>query len=84
MLDVMEPEVAQEIVGMQRSPVYHYGRAAFGEMYILHSGSCFDGGSMESCVYSRALEAGRVDDALESDLPVRLSVNEGVLRAAVR
>lgn len=83
MLDVMEPDVAQDIVGMQRSPVYHYGRAAVGTMYILHSTACLEADRITECPYTRAMVSGNMADGLESDTPVRLSVNEGQLRPAL-
>lgn len=82
MTERLSADYAEEIVGMKRSPTYHYGRASMGTMYLLHSGRCVNDDTVETCVYNRALAAGADDESFLSEFPVRLAVNEGRLRPA--
>lgn len=85
MVNVVAADVIEDIVGVKRDDVYHYGLAKSDEqkMYILHSKMCKDAGMIKVCAYTRALSRGLDDDwEYIMDVPVRLSVNDGLLHPA--
>lgn len=69
------------IVGVERHPVEHWGRAVSGEqtVYILHPVRCRDSGiDLRDCEYSVALDNGidMRDWTEREDQPVRLAVDD--------
>jgi hypothetical protein len=89
--DLVDPAEIEAIVGVERHPTEHWGRAvsAEGTVYILHSQDCRDSGiDLRECPYSVALDRGiehpypwtgwrRVQDRA-----VRLDLSRGYLMPA--
>lgn len=74
----------EDIVGTQRDPDSHYGRANSEEeiFYILHSQACLDSGiDLTQCRMSLALSHGLDLEAWEGyeDQPVPLVIRDGWL-----
>lgn len=54
-------EVALDVVGVDRHPIEHWGKAVSAErlLYILHSESCVEArDDLTECIYSKALDNG--------------------------
>jgi hypothetical protein len=67
----------EQIVGVERHPNVHYGRAVSAQqiVYILHSQGCLDSTpDLRDCAYSRALDRGIDLDAWVEDEPVALMI----------
>jgi hypothetical protein len=61
MTNIVPADEIEQIVGIQRHRVAHYGRAVSAEqtVYILHSHKCRDSGiDLRSCAFSIALDEG--------------------------
>lgn len=88
MSELVPAEDIEQIVGVERHPTEHYGRAVSAEetVYILHSQDCFDRGiDLRKCSYSVALDRG-IEHPLPwtgwrrvQDKPTRLSIQRGFL-----
>jgi hypothetical protein len=78
----VDPDVIEQIVGVDRHPFLHFGRAVSAErmVYILHSQACKDFESdLADCPYSLALDRGIDESAWEQDRAVPLQINAGWL-----
>lgn len=61
MSDLVNPQDIERIVGTERHPTDHYGRAVSSEqrVYILHSQACADSTpDLRDCAYSISLDHG--------------------------
>jgi len=85
MVDLVDPDKIEGIVGIERDPKLHYGRAVSAEetFYILHSHSCRESGrSLLACQFSLALGDHGINKGIWGDLqdrPVPLEVSGGRL-----
>ncbi len=80
MSDLVSPSEIERIVGAERHPVAHIGRAVDAEarVYILHSERCrTQYPELRDCPYSRALDRGILRRQWEgfTDRPVKLWVS---------
>lgn len=67
----------ERIVGVQRHPTEHWGRAVSAEqrVYILHSQECLDGPfDLRDCEFSLSLDQGIDPAEWVEDVPVRLAI----------
>lgn len=85
MSDLVPTEDIERIVGIDRHPTLHYGRAVSSEeiVYILHSQECKDSGEdLRECEFSIALDNG-IDEYLwvpdYENRAVVLSIADGYL-----
>lgn len=79
MSDIVPAEDIERIVGMERHPTEHWGRAVSAEqrVYILHSRECLDSGrDLRECPYSLALDNGIDPFDWTEDVPVSLWLDE--------
>ena len=70
------------IVGIDRHPTKHYGRAVSAEqtVYVLHSKVCLGNTpDLRDCGYSLALDEGIDVDRWVQDVPVELIIESGRL-----
>lgn len=77
MSDPVPPSEIESIVGVNRHPTEHWGRAVSADqrVYILHSRVCLETGrDLRSCLYSIALERGIDLDRWVEDQPVPLAI----------
>lgn len=61
MSQVVPADQIEKIVGVERHPNMHFGRAVSAEQvfYVLHSQACKDAGhDLRECAYSEALDEG--------------------------
>lgn len=75
MTDLVNPNEIEEIVGVKRDPLLHWGRAVSAEqtVYILHSQECVDSGiDLRDCAFSKALDKGINPNKWVEDCPVVL------------
>lgn len=82
MSELVPPEEIEGIVGAERHPFLHIGRAvsAEGRTYILHSQLCVNSGrDLRDCSYSKALDRGVRQRDLIEDAPVHLIIYGGRL-----
>lgn len=84
MSDLVPASEIERIVGVDRHPTEHWGRAVSDEqtVYILHSAACLASGiDLRQCDYSVALDNGieLTDWAGREDQPVRLGFDDGWL-----
>lgn len=84
MSEIVPSSAIERIVGTNRHPEAHYGRAVSTEqmVYILHSQTCKDSGiDLRECPFSVALDRG-IDEWVWSDdmdRPVELVIFKGHL-----
>lgn len=76
-IEVVDPTKIEEIVGIERHSMAHYGRAVSSDQtfYILHSQMCLDSGrDLLGCQFSIALAEGINPQTWSSalDRPVRI------------
>lgn len=79
MTDLVPTEDIERIVGIDRHPTGHFGRAVSADetVYILHSRECLDSGiDLRDCRFSIALDEGiwEQDWADHEDIPVCLMI----------
>ena len=79
----VDPTKIEGIVGIERHPTRHFGRAVSSEQvfYILHSADCLEEReNLRTCPFSFALDRGAMPqfEGLE-DRPVALRVRNGYL-----
>jgi hypothetical protein len=79
MSDLVPAEKIERIVGIDRHPTGHFGRAVSAEetVYILHSQECLDSGiDLRDCRFSVALDQGIWQQAWadHEDMPVCLMI----------
>jgi hypothetical protein len=77
--DIVPAEDIERIVGVERHPTEHWGRAVSAEqrVYILHSQECLDSGrDLRECPYSLALDNGIDPFDWTEDVPVSLWLDE--------
>ena len=81
MSDLVPPSEIELIVGVNRHPTEHWGRAdsVDHQVYVLHSRVCLETGrDLRSCPYSLALDRGIDLDRWVEDQPVPLAIAPGV------
>lgn len=83
MVDLVDPEEIEGIVGAKRHPTEHLGRAdsEAEQVFILHSKACKDSGiDLRDCPFSLALSRGIMEvwDRWETrqDVPVLLGITD--------
>ena len=79
MTELVDASEIEQIVGTERHPTQHRGRAVSRELmvYILHSEQCRDGGvDLRECPFSVALDHGIFADDWDGqeDRPVTLTI----------
>lgn len=85
MVDLVDPDKIEGIVGIERDLKIHYGRAVSSEemFYILHSWSCrANSRGIRLCQFSIALDDYGIDEAVwrgRFDQPVVLGIVDGRL-----
>lgn len=82
MSDLVPASDIERIVGADRHPTDHLGRAVSAEqtVYVLHSQACLDSGvDLRDCAYSVALDRGIDTRVWVQDRPVRLAIFDGEL-----
>ena len=85
MVDLVDPDKIEGIVGIERDLKIHYGRAVSVEevFYILHSQSCKgDSRGLRLCPFSLALDGYGIDLDIwgdRQDRPVALEIVDGRL-----
>ncbi|MCZ2837159.1 hypothetical protein [Modestobacter sp. VKM Ac-2985] len=80
MSDLVPALEIEEIVGVDRHPTEHWGRAVSAEqtVYILHSEACLASGvDLRDCEFSVALDSGidMRDWSKREDQPVQLGID---------
>lgn len=79
MSELVNPNEIEKIVGVQRHPTLHYGRASSSDqtVYILHSEECkIKMDDLRDCDFSRAMDNGIQQDTWDGyiDRPVVLAI----------
>jgi hypothetical protein len=78
MVELVDPQMIEVIVGASRHRTLHFGRAVSAEerVYILHSVECSTSQDVKVCEYSLALDKGIDEDEWVKDLAVVLRITE--------
>jgi len=90
MTELVNPTQIEEIVGVKRDPVRHYGRVITDTQtfYILHSKECVDSGiDLRECPYSKALDTYGIDEDFwlgYTNVPITLVIEWGILTPITR
>jgi hypothetical protein len=82
MSDRVDAELIEGLVGVERHPIEHWGRAVSAEqrVYILHSQQCIDAvPDLRDCPFSWALDLGIDVERWVEDEPVRLAIEDWYL-----
>ncbi len=82
MIERVDADQIERIVGIRRHETWHYGRAVSSEqkVYVLHSSECLNSGiDLYECPYSVALESGIDPEDWPEDIPLPITIHNGFL-----